>query len=243
MTMSRKGAVRKMDIRSCGSYRTNPYPGEIPAGPFHIRAGTVHEIDGSQLERLAQLEHLGESDEWLPILSYGSNACPGRLAGKFGRPDGILVLPAKANGVERSWVCNVNSQNVVPQTLVHVDHVIDCHVILLPHRYLRKMDRSEGRGGKFYSAVHLNDVEVIFQSSFVWRRPIAYLGHGERGPLVVGSAPALVQDFSESDARAFIESGRAVGDDSWLPPHTVIDPSISLSDVETASAEQILAAF
>lgn len=218
--------------RVAESYPTAPYPGEIPPGAFMIRHGKVHLVSiagstGKALDGLAL-------DAMVPLLTYGSNACPGRLFEKFvttgaqNELDGILVLPAHLHGAQTAWACKINSRNAVPRTLVAGGSVPKAHVLLLPRELVPRMDASEGRGRYFYDAVELTDATAEIENGGQWRSPVTYLGVGHRGPLVVDSAVFTCDETTEADARQQILDGRAACSDDALPPHRVIPAATSL---------------
>lgn len=222
--------------RGCEDYPTAPYPGEIPAGAYFIDDGVVHLIDGGAAGR--ELVDALEAAAAVPILTYGSNACPGRLAEKFGVIEGveaisaIAVLPCVVSGVRRAWACEVNSRAAVPHTLVSAPgSSMEGHVLLIPEKYLNRMDETEGRMGSFYAAARLPGVTVTLAKGYVWASPVTYLGIGRRGPLGIDGIPAFSDVMAEREARELIESRRGSCADEFLPAFEVIDPAVSLSNI------------
>jgi hypothetical protein len=218
--------------RMCSDFSPTPYPGEIPEGPFTISEGRVRPLNPEDAPSI-------EAFSPVPLLTYGSNACPGRLAEKFlpvvgSERDlsGIAVLPAVAHGVDAAWACQVNSRDAVPRTLAGVETgSLACHVLLLPSALLPRMDRTEGRIGRFYIAARLRTVMVDLYNGFRWEQPITYLGVGRRGPLCDRGDLYLCREYSEQEARRLIEAGSGSCDDAFLPTHTEVPNSVALSSL------------
>ena len=170
--------------RLCRSYPTAPYPGEVPQGSFAISNGRVREIhkherflalpDGQPLRTF--LESQGSWPRMIPLLAYGSNACPGRLAEKFGDGpglNGIALIAVRMRGAVRCWSRNINSRGAVPATLAPDEsQTAPAHVLLLPHRYEQRMDQTEGRSGRYYAAVRLKSTVVALPNGTQWREPL-----------------------------------------------------------------------
>ncbi len=151
--------------RAATSYRADPYPGEVPSGSFVLEAGRVRALErdshGYVLDSGQALTRwLATRRPLVPLLSYGSNSCPGRLVEKFGpHVDGVVALSGELVGAARVWSRQPSSRGSVPMTLAHAPQVSEpAHLLLLPERHLTEMDRSEGRGGPFYSLVRWSAV-------------------------------------------------------------------------------------
>ena len=211
--------------RPANSFRSRPYPGQTPNYPYVIDAGMVRPLPqsvGSAVPSPAGLrgwlpEHTAQH---IPLLTYGSNACPGRLAQKFADPSGIAVFPANVSDVVRVWSCRVNYMDAVPATLAAAPGAsTTAHVLLLPAQLAHEMDVSEERFGPCYRLVRLLHASVQLPGGPVWQSPLTYLGHAERGPLIISGRVLPLSEFTEAAARSAIEKRHGVGDDSFLPEH------------------------
>ncbi len=222
----------KQQARACDDYPTTPYPGETPEFAYIIRNSHVYALDGDDFEDSRDFDPL------IPLLSYGSNACPGRLAQKFSDPDGIVVLPATAYGIERAWSCNINSNDAVPATLIDAPNAgLACHLLLLPTRLGEQMDRTEGRSGPYYDLCRLTSVTMQLGTGAKWEYPLSYLGKERRGPLTLRGKTVGPTLYTETQARSIIESGEGQCDDTALPPHASASLERSLSEFGIVRSE------
>ncbi|MEI6624013.1 MAG: hypothetical protein WCP28_19140 [Actinomycetes bacterium] len=228
-------------------YRTSPYPGETPFGPFVISRGLVTPVvetamgwelpDGTALDDWLELTDESSSrSSFVPLLSYGSNACPGRLAEKFGSLtddlDRIAVFPVSVDGVDRVWSCQINSRNAVPATLAaSPSHRLAAHLLLLPNELSASMDRTEGRGGRYYSACRLLMAPVELPDGSCWPLPLTYLGTARRAPLRYRGVVQRVDDVSQDAARQIVQSGDGSCAEGALPKRSDIPSDIPLPQV------------
>lgn len=219
------------------SFPTDPYPGEIPRWPFVVEEGTVIPLTSAAGDYvLAEggplIDWLVERSPHVGLLTYGSNACPGRLVEKFGQgADGFVVLPVSLRGAVRAWSSNRSSRGSVPATLVHSPGSEEpAHLLLIPASRGRLMDRSEGRGGPFYRLVRLEQAVVRLPDHSIWSKPLTYLGHAARGPLVVADSPVRCTETSQARAGQLIDARGAQPStsDRFLPPHHEVASTESL---------------
>ncbi|NQU37462.1 MAG: hypothetical protein HQ526_07710 [Actinobacteria bacterium] len=242
--------------RQCHEFVSDPYPGEIPTGSFAIRGGYVEEVRhtdvGMVFDRGASvgewLAHDGSrptalDGSYVPMLAYGSNACPGRLVEKFGAQfhveeselDRIVALAVTVAAVARAWTCRLTQHGILPVTLApSVGRELDCHVLLLPRRLVPLMDASEGRGGRFYSVTRLTTTNVTLPGGGIWHAPITYLGKSSRAPLVVDGAVQFFDEVGSDAAQAAIAEGRGTCGERFLLPHEDIDDETPLIDIVDA---------
>lgn len=221
------------------SFATDPYPGEIPPWSFAVAGGAVIPLASSAPDyalpgRESLTNWLAERGPHVALLSYGSNACPGRIVEKFGRAaDGFVVFPSMLCGAVRAWSCNRSSRGSVPATLVHSPGSHEpAHLLLMPASQAGVMDRSEGRGGPFYRLVRLEQAVVRLPDHSLWSNPLTYLGHAARGPLVVADSPLRCAETSQAKAAQLID-GHAdctTTSDRFLPPHHEVPSEESLLD-------------
>lgn len=238
-------------LRRCQGYATSPYPGEIPDTSYYVIEDVVHSFHGTDHERQI-VDWLAEYRP-VPILTYGSNACPGQLHNKVvvrgGHPavTGVAVIPCWITGVRRVWSWQINSRQAVPHTLVSdPGNTIDGHVILLPERYLEIMDRTEGRAGSregngdFYPACQLAQVTATMPNGFVWSNPLTYLGIDRRGPLLLEGRAVSSEQISEDEAKQAINAGRGACGDQFLPAYERIRLEVPLSAIAHPEPEDFL---
>lgn len=233
-------ASRVSGGRTAASFATDPYPGDIPPWPFVVEAGVVTPLalrsSGYTLRGGKPLtDWLAARGPYVALLSYGSNACPGRMVEKFGQSvDGFAVLPASLCGAVRAWSSNRSSKGSVPATLVDGPDLEEpAHVLLMPASEATVMDRSEGRGGPFYSLVRLEHAVVRLPNDDLWSKPLTYLGHAERGPLVVADSPVRCADASQARAAQLVRDRlrhTPSAADRFLPPHHEVPLTESLVD-------------
>lgn len=222
-------------IRPAVDYATTPYPGEVPASAYCLDAGVVHPL--STVEEGYLLPDGRLLVEWLsarsglrvPLLTYGSNACPGRLAEKFGDDvDGVVCLPAVLHGAVRVWSSQLSSRGSRPSTLAQApEGREDVHVLLVPQRYGPQLDRSEGRGGPYYVLGRLPTCAVVLPPplALAWLGPLSYLGVADRGPQVVDGRPVARTPGRQHVLDAL--SPRQA--DDWLPPVVAVPSNVPLS--------------
>lgn len=215
-------------------YSTTPYPGEIPSVPFVIIDGTVHEVSfvgGRSVADGAPLSDVVAGLDLVPLLSYGSNSCPGRLWQKFEDVEahGAVVLPGPLEGVQRAWSREPSRSGSVRVTLVaKPDAQVRAHVLLLPAAYGPAMDRSEGRSGPYYVLARLSGSRFVVDGGPTWRAPLAYVGHKNRGPAVVNGAAVTDLTLSQSRVLELIQSVDEVSGDSMLPEMLPVADVVSL---------------
>jgi hypothetical protein len=220
----------------------------VPAYPFAISQGWVCEIDpltnvASEVGSIADWLSDGDisiGSPYVPILAYGSNACPGRLVQKltgrvFGAAglDRIVVFPVTMCGAARAWASRITKAGVLPFTVIADSKAREsAHVIVLPSAFVPSMDQSEGRGGPVYSAVRLDHVTVELPGVYgTWHTPLTYLGHGRRAPLVWNDVAQTPSNLSRRDAEALVRSMGARGNDALLPAHRVIPDEVAIASV------------
>ncbi|BDZ41437.1 hypothetical protein GCM10025865_07360 [Paraoerskovia sediminicola] len=219
---------------SLTSFESRPYPGRVPPYPYTVRSGHV--------VRLAwPPEAVQLPDSPVSLLTYGSNACPGRLAEKFGHEaDGIVVLPADLHGTRRVFACSP-SRGALPYTLrADPPHREAVHVVVVPGRVGHALDTTEGRATEHYDLARLDDA-VVHLGAHRWQRPLTYLGKGERGPAEHHGRTLDVDGWSTEAAESLMSELR--GDDTRLPPHTVVPLDVALADAVDAGDRALLAAL
>lgn len=227
-------------------FSADPYPGDIPGYSYCMdsRSDVILRIcaesDGPQVEGKPLRDYLSQTEapeeSYIPILSYGSNACPARLQEKFAtfadysrRPVRVAAIWVTVTGVGRAWARQTTrGKGVVPYTLIsNHEIVMQAHVLLFPEVLIATIDSSEGRGIGIYPAVRLTEASVLIGGG-IWKRPLTYLGVGSRGPFSFNGVLATPANLGGDEAKHLIKSGAIEPNDKAIPPHEAIDKSVSL---------------
>lgn len=231
----------------CSDFGVSPYPGALVKVPSLIVDGRVLslEVDSGGLRQHqgpSLIDTLDSLDldplRLVPLLTYGSNACPGRLVEKFGRGphglrrlDGIALIPVMMFGAMVAWSCKPTRRGVLPFTLAHDPAgAHQAHLLLMPPDLAEDMDRSEGRSGTFYVAARLTDVTAELPNGRQWRRPLAYVGVGERGPLTAEGRVMTPEDTPATVAQAATSANSACSGAERLPRMKLVPPGAKLGE-------------
>ena len=109
------------------------------------------------------------------------------------------------------------------------------HVLLVPGKYCRALDRSEGRGGPYYVLGRLRDCSVLLSGpvSSSWAAPLAYVGHADRGPRIVNNRPVAVSP----EGQALLDSALPRSADAWLPALEQVPPGMNLVEASACLAD------
>ncbi len=182
-------------------YPALPYPGARPACSFAHEDATGYPLrpDRAALSGW-RLDGSGDGrdlDEWLadrdaaplagrvPLLCYGSNACPSKLTwlrAAFGLPGPAVLLRARCAGIAAVWAAGlrlVDDQR--PATLAAVPGAEEAHALwLATPEQVAALDRCEGRGHR-YRLAHVTTGEVRLDDGTLVDRPLAYVAAGRDG--------------------------------------------------------------
>ncbi|MGQ0836959.1 gamma-glutamylcyclotransferase family protein [Actinokineospora sp.] len=191
-----------------------PYPGARPPGSYvHDARGGLPLTPDPAGWRVAGVD----LDSWLaarecaplaarvPVLSYGSNACPSKLTwlrGALGLHGPVVVLHARCEGLAAVWAAGlrvVDGQR--PVVLAALPGVVEEHaVLMLTPDQLRVVDTCEGRGDR-YQLARVASGRVTLADGAVLDRVPAYVGRSDRRrPLLVDGAPVRCFDVPQSAA-------------------------------------------
>jgi gamma-glutamylcyclotransferase (GGCT)/AIG2-like uncharacterized protein YtfP len=210
-------------------YPALPYPGARPACSFvHDDAtGWPLRHDNATLSgwRLTTGEDL---DDWLarrdaaplaqrvPVLCYGSNACPSKLTwlrGTLALPGPAVVLRARCTGLAAVWAAGlrvVDDQR--PATLAAVPDARETHAVwLATPEQVRVLDRCEGRGTR-YRLARVTTGEVRLDGDALLERPLAYVAAETDGatprlvryPLLVDGEPVRCALVGQAGAAGLV---------------------------------------
>lgn len=208
------------------TYPALPYPGARPPCSFVHEDGIGYLLrsDHSALSgwRLADGQDL---DAWLalrgeaplagrlPLLCYGSNACPSKLTwlrGTLGLRGPAVLLSARCTGLAAVWAAGlrvVDDQR--PATLAAMPGVAERHAVwLVTGEQLAVLDRCEGRGNR-YRLAHVTTGEVRLEDGTLVDHPLAYVASAGsdsartvRYPLLVEGRPVRCADVGQAAAAA-----------------------------------------
>lgn len=222
-----------------GEFPSAPYPGSIPDYPFVQLGRQVIPLcleDPRRLSTGASLASLvrdATDDDFGAVVAYGSNACPSRIAEKFGviAPP-TIVLPGVLTGAHAAW-CRARSRGTGHRawTLVGTrSGSMSCQVLLVATSNLKRLDESEGRSAARYELVRLSGLTCHANGFGAWQDPVTYLGLGPRGPLLSNHRPVTVADRPTEPSDPDVLDPDA-WDDGHVPRHEVIPSGVSLVDI------------
>jgi gamma-glutamylcyclotransferase (GGCT)/AIG2-like uncharacterized protein YtfP len=209
-------------------FPADPYPGAVPPVSFvHVdeashalvadsRAGWC--VDGVPLDTWLVEQGAAPMAGRLPVLSYGSNRCPGKITwlrrelGLGGDP--VVVLRARTEGVAAVWAAGLRHRDGQrPAVLAAAPGVVEQHAVwFATPEQISVLDRCEGRDERFRLA-RLHTGTVHTEDRMRVDAPWCYLGHAAtRRPLLVDGAAARCADLSQ-DAAIVLDGHAAPGDD------------------------------
>ncbi|MEZ5114660.1 MAG: hypothetical protein R2737_00215 [Candidatus Nanopelagicales bacterium] len=242
-----------------GDWPATPYPGRRPDVSVLVDpAGRVHSVasdpsgpgrwrtEHGDLDDHLAAEGAAPLAERVPVLAYGSNASPGKIAqmshpDEAGLPLPAVLLRARAHGLAAAWADGRRARDgAVPATLVASPGRVEwMAVLMVAADQWPALDRVEGRGARPESRYRLmrvtaGTVELVDGTVLdpVW----AYVGSApSRRPAVgpdgravlMADAPAPLP-AGESGTTARVESSGAdaaakrLGD--WWPDDAVPEP-------------------
>ncbi|GLY69221.1 gamma-glutamylcyclotransferase [Amycolatopsis taiwanensis] len=127
-------------------FPADPYPGVRPDRSFLHRDGRGYELP----DPLAV-------DGRIPVLAYGSNACPSKitwLRENLGLRGDVIVLRARCTGIAAVWASGVRLRDGQrTATLAAMPGVVETHAVwLATPEQLAVLDVCEGRGKRYHLA-------------------------------------------------------------------------------------------
>jgi gamma-glutamylcyclotransferase (GGCT)/AIG2-like uncharacterized protein YtfP len=207
-------------------FAAHPYPGARPDYSFVQINGRVHAVepdeaapsgwrmraDGSDLD--AWLTGCGEvaMTGRIPVLAYGSNACPSKLVDLASRrtpfSGAAVVLRCETRGLAAAWCAGTRADRAVPATLVASEGTENHAVMFCTEQQMPALDLCEGRP-RVYALVRLGHGQVVLEDGSHVRRCLAYVGAGHnRVALADGEdRPLLVASASQAEAAHALTSG------------------------------------
>ncbi|HEV7650386.1 MAG TPA: gamma-glutamylcyclotransferase family protein [Actinophytocola sp.] len=214
-------------------YPAVPYPGARPPCSFVHVDGTGQPLtpdraalsgwrtDGRDLDDWLAARGAAPLAERVPLLCYGSNACPAKLTwlrDTLGLTGPAVLLRARCTGLAAVWAAGlrvVDDQR--PATLAAVPGEEVHAVWLATPDQLAVLDRCEGRGNR-YRLAHVTTGEVRLEDGTLVERPLAYVANERpdgartnRHPLLVDGRPVRCADVPQA-AVAALAGEPATGD-------------------------------
>ncbi|HEX6360063.1 gamma-glutamylcyclotransferase [Actinophytocola sp.] len=193
-----------------------PYPGCRPATSYvHDDATgwaltpdpTGWRVAGTGLDTWLTERGAAPTADRVPVLCYGSNACPSKLTWlrtALGLQGPAVVLLARCTGLAAVWASGlriVDDQR--PATLAAMAGNSEDHVVwLAAPDQVAVLDRCEGRGER-YHLTHVDTGEVRLEDGTVVDGPLAYTAAAPRRmPLLMDGRPVRCLDVPQSRATA-----------------------------------------
>jgi hypothetical protein len=205
-------------------FPADPYPGTVPPWSFVHLDGLVRpvgpdrSVGGVELGTWLDRHGAAPLAARVPLLSYGSNRCPGKIAWlrrtlRLAGP--VIVLRARTEGVAAVWAHGRRIRDARrPAVLAAAPGVVEEHAVWLADAaQIAVLDRCEGRheDGRYRlarlhtGAVHLDDGSRV-------EDPLCYLGGTPaRRPLLVGGRPVRCAEVPQLAAHAL--HGEPAADD------------------------------
>ena len=193
-----------MDAFDEADYPADPYPGARPEVSFVNVDGHCRPLPAFGW-RPVLADWLPDPADRVPVLAYGSNACPakiGWLRGRFGLTGPVVVLRARCTGLAAVWAAGLRARDGQrPATLAAEPGRVEWHAVWLATAgQVRVLDRCEGRGTR-YRLVRLRTGSVTLEDGTGLSEVLAYTGlSDERAPLLVSGKPVRCADLPQASA-------------------------------------------
>jgi len=202
-----------------------PYPGARPGCSFAHLDGTGWPLrpdptaisgwrvraDGTDLDDWLDAAGAAPLADRVPLLVYGSNACPTKLTWlreTLGLDGPAIVLRAHCVGIAAVWAAGfrvVDDQR--PAILAAAPAVREEHAVwLATPDQIRVLDVCEGRGTRYHLA-RVGSGEVRLEDGALLDRVLAYVGASRiRRPLLVNGSPVRCAEVEQTVAVAMTGS-------------------------------------
>ena len=200
-----------------------PYPGRRPGHAYAQADGRVLELVRRPDRRWGLADRDCTVDGWLtghgvtvlagrlPLLCYGSNACPSKLQDlrdRCGLTGPVVMTPCTVRGLAAAWCAGERLvDRSVPATLVAA-RGREAHFLwwVAPEQW-SALDRCEGRGDR-YDLVRVPARQVRDDLGFEVPDVRAYVGRSrERQPMLdARGRPLLVRRLDQGGARAALRA-------------------------------------
>ncbi|HWE89242.1 MAG TPA: gamma-glutamylcyclotransferase [Pseudonocardiaceae bacterium] len=199
-------------------FPADPYPGARPAWSFVHVAGMSYPLaprrstrwsweltDGTELNQWLAGHQAPPLDARIPVLAYGSNACPAKISwlrATYGLTGPVVVLRARCSGLAAVWAAGLRRRDGQrPATLAADPDAVETHAVWLATRsQITALDACEGRGER-YRLTRLRSGQVTTEDGTAIDGVLAYTGLAEtRAPLLVDGRPVRCADVSQARA-------------------------------------------
>jgi hypothetical protein len=187
--------VDSWDGAPAADFPADPYPGRRPDGSFLLVGDRLRQVlpqpdarsgwtttDGVDVDTL--LGGLGEPGltDRVPVLAYGSNANPAKLADLRIGP--VVALQVTTTDLAAAWCTDPRRDGQIPATLIAAPGTVETHhVLLCTNEQMRRFDRVEGRAAGIYDLGVLRTGTVTTEDGQPMDDVLAYVGGHGRQPL------------------------------------------------------------
>ncbi|PVZ13232.1 gamma-glutamylcyclotransferase family protein [Actinomycetospora cinnamomea] len=176
------------------------------------------DLDGCDLDRWLAERAAAPMADRVPVLTFGSNRCPGKLTWlreHLGLVGPVVVLRARVEGLAAVWAAGLRTRDGArPATLAPAPGAVETHAVWMATAdQVAVLDRCEGRGER-YDLVRLEVGRVVAEDGARLDRVWTYWAGGPvRAPLLVDGAPVAVSAVAQDAARDLVgEPASAVPD-------------------------------
>lgn len=176
--------------------------------------------------------------ERVPVLAYGSNACPSKISWlreTLGLPAPVVVLRCTTVGVSAVWCVNRRVRdNQLPAVLAAVPGVREIHgVWLATPEQIEVLDRCEGIGVRYRRISLSAPFEVRTEDGEALSGVQAYVPAGPiRAPMLVDGHLVPLTGVDQAAAQR-LSAGAVAGPWEFLPPRTASTASADATTVES----------
>lgn len=210
-------------------YPADPYPGCRPDCSFvHHDGGMAHRlvprgpgdwrIGDQTLHDWLTVHAAPGPDERVPVLAYGSNACPPKitwLRDELGLTGPVVVLRCHTVGLAAVWCAHPRARDgQLPAVLAARPGRVETHAVWLASPEQQAvLDVCECRG-ECYELVHLSgDIEVRTEDGALVPQPLAYVATAPvRAPILRDGVFVPVSELDQAGAQRLRARGATAAD-------------------------------
>ncbi|MFZ5852782.1 MAG: gamma-glutamylcyclotransferase family protein [Actinomycetota bacterium] len=212
-----------------GEFAALPYPGHRPSFSFAQLEDRVYALtpdasapsgwrvrgSGQDLDAWLVAQKMDPMSARVPVLAYGSNACPAKIVDlTIRRPPftgAAVLLRCQTPGLAAAWCAGTRQDGSVPATLVAAA-VTETHAVMFCTRpQMRALDACEGRRAGIYALARIGVGEVVLEDGARVERCLAYVGARSQRMALADAAdrPLLVAEHDQDAAAAARRAGAA----------------------------------
>lgn len=176
-------------------FPADPYPGARPETSFVHLGGRGYALPDTL-----------ETEGRIPVLAYGSNACPSKvtwLRESLGLPGEVIMLRARCTGVAAVWAAGFRARDGQrTATLTAMPGVVETHAVwLATAEQLAVLDVCEGRGERYHLARLSGTVVLDDLDGSAPQDVFVYVGAKQaRMPLLVDGRPVRLAEMPQAEA-------------------------------------------